>query len=48
MANRNDGHPFYDHGLKYSTFLADPRWSTLRIGFHIDPSTMQRPLGSTP
>ena len=24
MANQNDGHPSYDHGLKHSTSLADP------------------------
>ena len=47
MANRNDGHPSYDHGLKHSTSLVDPRWSALRIGFHLDPSIMLRPLGST-
>ena len=23
MANQNDGHPSYDHGLKRNTFLAD-------------------------
>ena len=45
MANQNDGHSFYDHGLKHSTSLADPRRSAPRIGFHLDPSTMQRPLG---
>ena len=22
--NQNDGHPSYDHGLKFNTFLADP------------------------
>ena len=47
MANRNDGHPSCDHGLKHSTFLADPHWSAPRIGFHLNPSTMQRLLGST-
>ena len=23
MANQNDGHPSYDHGLKRNTFLVD-------------------------
>ena len=41
MANRNNGHPFYDHGLKRKTFLVDPRWLAQRIGFHLIPSSMQ-------
>ena len=50
MANRNDGYPSYDHSLKHSTSLVDLRWSALRIGFRLDPSTMQRPdeIRSTP
>ena len=45
MANRNDGHPSYDQGLKRKTFSVDPHWLALRIGFHLSPSIMQLPLG---
>ena len=48
MANRNDGHPSCDHGLKHSTSLAYPHWSAPRIGFHLNPSTMQRSGGQLP
>ena len=48
MANQNDGHPSCDHGFKHNTSLVDPHWSALRIGFHLNPSTMQRPLELTP
>ena len=41
MANRNDGHPYDDHGLKGKNFSVDPCWLALRIGFHLIPSTMQ-------
>ena len=47
MANRNDGHPSCDQGLKRRTFSVDPHWLALRIGFHLSPSTMQLPLRST-
>ena len=39
MANKNDGHPSYDHGLKRNTFLADLHWSALRTDFHPNLST---------
>ena len=44
VANQNDGHPSCNHGFKHNTSSTDLYWSALRIGFHIDPSTMQRPL----
>ena len=47
MANRNDGHPSCDQGLKRKTFSVDPHWLALRIGVHLSPSTMQLPLRST-
>ena len=34
-ANRNDGHPFFDHDLKCNTSSIDPHWLVLKIGFHL-------------
>ena len=48
MANRNNDHPSYDHVLKHDTSLVDPHWLSPRIDFLLDPSTMQRLIGSTP
>ena len=45
-ANRNDGHPSFDHDLKRNTSSADPRWLALKIGFHLGQSTMQPLLKS--
>ena len=36
MANRNDGHPSYNHGLKCNNSLIDPHWSALRINFRLN------------
>ena len=45
--NQNDGHPSFDDDLKRNTFLANPRWLALKIGFHLGQSTMQPLLEST-
>ena len=36
MANRNDGHPSSNHGLKCNTSSIDPHWSALRINFYLN------------
>ena len=39
-ANRNDGHPSFDHDLKRNTSSVDPHWLVPKIGFHLGQSTM--------
>ena len=36
MANRNDGHPSCNHGLKCNTSSIDAHWSALRINFRLN------------
>ena len=40
-ANRNDGHPLFDHDFNRNTSLIDPHWSVLKIGVHLGQLTMQ-------
>ena len=40
-ANRNDGHPSFDHDLKRNTSSVDPHQLALKIGFRLGQSTMQ-------
>ena len=35
MANRNDEHPYYNHGLKCNTSSIDLHWPALRINFRL-------------
>ena len=37
-ANRNDGHPSCDHGLKCNTSSTNPHWWGLRTGLYPDMS----------
>ena len=36
MANRKDGHPSCNHGLKCNTYSIYPHWLSLRINFHLN------------
>ena len=44
-ANRNEGHPSYDHDLKHDISLANLHWSGLRTDFYLDMPIMLVLLG---
>ena len=46
-ANRNNGHPSYDHGLKHNTSSVDPCWLALRINPNLNLLAMQLSLRPT-
>ena len=46
-ANRNEGHPFYDHDLKHDISLANLHRLGLRIDFYLDMPIMLAPLRLT-
>ena len=47
-ANRNDGHPSCDHGLKRNTSSVDLCYLGLRTNLQLNTSITLSPLGSTP